>query len=160
MDYEKWEHSVPGEIRDDSLWKVKVYRLGMFIGDVGWQDVSRLYNDRRTRDLSNQLYHALGSISTNIAEGYSRSSGRDKARFYEYALGSARESRDWYFKSRDVIGEDIVAHRINILTQIIRLLIKMIPQQRNRSIAEDYAHYDDDVTQEQIPDLEDFNELV
>lgn len=142
------------------MWKVKDYRFGMFIADIGWQDVSRLNNDRRTRDLSNQLYRALGSISTNIAEGYSRSSGRDKARFYEYALGSARESRDWYFKIKDILGDDIVSLRINLLTQIIRLLIKMIPQQRNRRIAEDCAYYDDDVAQEQISDLEDLNELV
>lgn len=147
MDFVQWEHSVPEEIRGDSLWKVKAYRFGMFIGDVGWQDVSRRNRDRRTRDLSNQLYRALGSISTNIAEGYSRSSGRDKARFYEYALGSARESRDWYYKSKDVLGDEIVSHRINLLTQIIRLIIKMIPQQRNRNIAEDYGGYDEDFTE-------------
>ncbi len=41
----------------------------------------------------------VGSIRANIAEGYSRGTGKDRARFYEYALGSARESRDWYFIS-------------------------------------------------------------
>ena len=58
---------------------LKLYRFGMFIGDVGWRDESRLNEDRRQRDMSNQLYRALGSISTNIAEGYSRSCGVDKA---------------------------------------------------------------------------------
>jgi four helix bundle protein len=50
--------------------------------------------------LSDQLYEAVGSVSANLAEGYSRGTGKDRARFYEYALGSARESRDWYFKAR------------------------------------------------------------
>ncbi|MFQ5594528.1 MAG: four helix bundle protein, partial [Anaerolineae bacterium] len=54
--------------------------------------------DRQTLGLSDQLYRALVSISSNIAEGYSRGTGKGRAQFYEYALGSARESRDWYFK--------------------------------------------------------------
>ena len=87
--------------------------------------------DKRTLDLSDQLYRAAGSISANIAEGYSKSTGKDRARFYEYALGSARESRDWYYKARHVLGEKVVTqHRSEFLTEIIRLLITMVPQQR------------------------------
>ena len=53
--------------------------------------------DRRTIGLADQLYRSLGSIGANLAEGYSRGTGKDRAHFYEYALGSARESRDWYY---------------------------------------------------------------
>jgi len=94
MNYGEWEKAVPEEIKGDSLWKVEAYRLGLFIADVGWYDVTKLLRDKRTLGLSDQLYRALGSISANLAEGYSRGTGRDRARFYEYALGSARESRD------------------------------------------------------------------
>ncbi|MFQ6040547.1 MAG: four helix bundle protein [Candidatus Poribacteria bacterium] len=59
--------------------------------------------DKRTLGLSDQLYRALGAIGSDIAEGFSRKSGKDKARFYEYGLGSARESRDWYYKGRHVL---------------------------------------------------------
>jgi len=97
--------------------------------------------DRRTMALSDQLYRSLGSISANLAEGYSRGTGKDRARFYEYALGSARESRDWYYKSRHVLGETVTQHRLQLLTQIIRLLLTMVPQQRQRVLREEIAPY-------------------
>ena len=97
MNYDEWAAQVPQEITDDALWTVEAYRLGLFVADVGWYDVTRLMRDRRTHNLAGQLYRALGSIGANLAEGYSRGTGKDRARFYEYALGSARESRDWYY---------------------------------------------------------------
>jgi four helix bundle protein len=141
MNYETWVGEVSEEIKGDSLWKAEAYRLGLFAADVGWRDVTKLFQDGRTRSLADQLYRALGSVSANVAEGYSRGSGRDRARFYEYALGSARESRDWYFKARHVLGETVVQHRLNLLTQVIRLLLTMIPQQRGRSLRESVAVY-------------------
>jgi hypothetical protein len=91
------------------------------------------------------LYRALGSVGANLAEGYSRGTGRDRARFYEYALGSARESQDWYFKGRHVLGEAIVSHRLQLLTEIVRLLLTMIPQQRGRTLREAGTPYGTDL---------------
>ena len=136
MNYEEWENSVPDEITNDSLWKMEAYRLGLFAADVGWHDVTKLMRDKRTVEMSNQLYRALGSISTNLAEGYSRGTGRDRARFYEYALGSARESRDWYYKGRHILGPAVTTHRLSLLTQIIRLLLTLVPQQRQGIVHE------------------------
>lgn len=99
MNYEEWVGMVPEQIKADSLWKMTVYRVALFLSDLGWRDTVRLMRDRRMIGLSDQLYRALGSVSANLAEGYSRGTGKDRARFYEYALGSARESRDWYFKA-------------------------------------------------------------
>jgi four helix bundle protein len=94
--------------------------------------------------LADQLYRAIGSISANIAEGYSRGTGKDRARFYEYALGSARESRDWYFKGRHILDEAIVQARMEVITEIIRLLLTMVPQQRQYVLQEDGLGYDTD----------------
>ncbi len=141
MDYESWERSIPEEIRADSLWRMSVYRLALFLADIGWHDVTKLTRDRRTIALSDQLYRALGSVSANIAEGYSRGSGRDRARFYEYALGSARESRDWYFKSRHLLGEVVFRHRLQILTSVTRLLLTIIPKERKHTIREGESLY-------------------
>lgn len=131
--YDEWEKAVPQPITRDPLWKLEVYRIALFAADIGWHDVTKLMRDRRTLGLSDQLYRAVGSISANVAEGYSRGTGRDRARFYEYALGSARESRDWYYKARHVLSESVTAHRLDLLTQIIRLLLVMIPNQRGRT---------------------------
>ena len=139
MNYAEWEQAMPEEFKADSIWKMTAYRLGLFLGDVGWHDVTKLLQDRRTTALSDQLYRALGSISANLAEGYSRGTGLDRARFYEYALGSARESRDWYFKGRDILGQAVFRHRLQLLTEIISLLLTMIPQQRARKLREEQA---------------------
>ena len=130
MNYESWLQSVPVEITSDSLWKMESYRLALFAADLGWHDVTKLTGDRRTLDLAGQLYRALGSLEANISEGYSRGSGRDRARFYESALGSARESRGWDYKGRHVLGDSVATHRLQLLTQIVRLLLAMVPDQR------------------------------
>ncbi len=141
MTYEEWETAVDEEIKRDSLWKVTAYRLALFTSNLGWQDTAKLVQNRRLWGLSDQLYRALGSVSANLAEGYSRGTGKDRARFYEYALGSARESRDWYFKARHVLGEEVYHHRLRLLTRIIQLLLKMIPQQRGRILRESPGPY-------------------
>jgi four helix bundle protein len=142
VNYEEWEKTVPGAITSDSLWKMAAYRLALFLADLGWHDATKAAGDHRTRALAEQLYRALGSISANLAEGYSRGTGRDRAHFYEYALGSARESRDWYYKSRHVLGEEVADHRMRLLAEIIRLLLTMIPQQRQRSLCEPNTSYE------------------
>jgi four helix bundle protein len=140
-DYQDWIQSVPATITKDSVWKMEVYRLSLFAADIGWQDVVALTQDRRTLGLADQLSRALGSISANIAEGYSRSSMKDQARFYEYALGSARESRDWYYKARYVLDETTVGNRLELLTRVIRLLLVIIPHQRGYVVREDTEEY-------------------
>jgi four helix bundle protein len=95
-----------------------------------------------TRGIADQLYRAVCSISANIAEGYSRSTGKDRARFLEYSLGSAREARDWYYKSRHTLKEEVVKHRINLLTQIIKMLSVLTPHQRQKGIREESSVYE------------------
>ncbi len=130
MKFADWLEVVPETIREDSLWRMKAYRFALFAADAAWPDVSKLFADPRTRSLSDQLYRSVGSVSANIAEGYSRSSSKDRARFYEYALGSAREARDWYYKSRHILGPEITEQRLQLYKAIIQLLLTMIPQQR------------------------------
>lgn len=128
--------SAPDAMKQDVLWKMTAYRQALFLADIAWQDVTRLTQDKRTVALADQLYRAIGSIGANIAEGYSRQAPRDRARFFEYALGSGREARHWYYQARHTLGDAVVAHRIEFLTEIIRLLIVTIPAERNRALRE------------------------
>jgi four helix bundle protein len=141
MKYEEWLKSVPMDITGDPLWSVEAYRLALFASELGWHDVTKLMKDKRMMELSDQLYRALGSIGANISEGYSRGGGRDRARFYEYALGSARESRGWYYNGRHVLGEPVAEHRMHLMTQIIRLLLRMVPDQRSATFQEEGPAY-------------------
>jgi len=142
MTYEEWLATVPAELTGDPLWKMKVYRLAVFVGDLSWRDVSKLLRDHRTKGLADQLYRAVGSVGANLAEGYSRRSGKDRARFYEYALGSAREARGWYYQGRHILTETVCTHRAQLLTEIIRLLLTITPVTRTHNLAEEPATYE------------------
>ncbi|PQJ35688.1 four helix bundle protein [Salinibacter sp. 10B] len=143
MTFESWKEQVPDSIQNDPLWEMRVYRLSLFASDVCWRDASSLQKEKRSQEVADQLYRAVGSVGANIAEGYSRGTGKDRARFYEYALGSARESRDWYYKGRFVLGKQVARHRLNFMTEIIRLLLTIIPRQRGGEIREPDSSYGD-----------------
>lgn len=143
MTYDEWEASVPDEITGDILWRMALYRQALFLGELAWFDATKLMSDRRTLEISDQLFRSVGRISAHIAEGYSKASGKDQARFYEYALGSAREGRDWYYKGRRVLTEEVALHRMRLSTHIIRQLLRMIPHsRRNAQLREDIVAYD------------------
>jgi four helix bundle protein len=144
MTYEEWVKTVPAELTGDPLWRMEVYRLALFANDLAWHDVSKLMQDQRTLSLSDQLYRAIGSVSANIAEGYSRQSGKDQARFYEYALGSARETRTWCYHGRYVLSEAVATHRLQLQTRIIRLLMTIIPHERGYKMKEERVDYQAD----------------
>ena len=134
MNYAEWLRTVPSEITNDPIWKLEVYRLALFIDDIDWQDVLALSKNNLMWSVADQLHRSLGSISANLTEGYSRSKGLDRARFFEFSFGSARESRDWYYKSRHVLSAEVVKHRMGLVTQIIGMLTPMILHQRKNAI--------------------------
>ena len=141
MKYAEWLVDVPSEITHDPIWKLEVYRLALFAGDIAWQDVQLLAKKPLMLSVADQLHRSIDSISANLTEGYSRSKGLDRARFMEISLGSARESRDWYYKARHVLSTEIVKHRMEVLTRIISMLTLMIPHQRKNAIREVQTEY-------------------
>ncbi len=146
MTFDEWLKTVPPELSGDALWRMKVYRLAVFAADLAWADVTTLAADHRTRSLADQLYRAIGSIGANVAEGYGRSSGKDEVRFWEYALGSGREARNWYYAGRHILSPEVAMHRIRLLTEITKLLLAMIPAQRQHRLADETAAYSADAS--------------
>jgi four helix bundle protein len=133
MTIAEWERGVPECIKQDTLWRVKAYRLASYIRSLAWQDAQCMSRDRRLRDCVSQMYRAVGSISANLSEGYSRNTGKERARFYEFALGSARESRDWYVAGEHTLERATFLARLELLTEISRLTMTMIPDQRREN---------------------------
>lgn len=146
MNYEEWLAQVPAEFTGDALWRMQVYRMALFLADLAWHDACKLAQDKRTLGVGDQLFDAVGSVHANISEGYSRQSGKDQARFYEYALGSARESRGWYYQGRHVLSEAVALHRIKLLTDIARQLNTIIPSERGYKMREAPPVYTADPT--------------
>jgi len=107
--FAEWEVTVPESYRRDPIWKTPAYRYGLWLSDLVKRDAKVVLSADTTRyNDADQLSRAVGAISSNLAEGYGRSSGGERARYYDYALATTRESRDWYFKVRDVLGTDVM----------------------------------------------------
>ena len=113
---------------------MRAYKLATELVDESWEDAEKLKHDVATEKISGQLYAAIGSIAANLGEGYAHSSGRDRARIFEYALGSARESMVWYRAAQPILGPDVVRRRFDKLEEIRRLLLAVIPRERGRLI--------------------------
>lgn len=133
-EYRKWEETISPRFRADTLWRTTAYRYATYLSDLAWGDAVLLERRVITRALGAQICRAAGSIGANIADGYGRGSGRDRVRFYEYALCSARESASWYHSARHAIGDDVACARIDFIQRICRLLLATIPAERRRVI--------------------------
>lgn len=119
---------------DDPLWRMMAYRLARYAGDSAWEDADLIRRRPLGWSVADQLLRATLSIGANIAEGYSRSSGRDRVRMYEYALGSVRESLLWYDASRHILPSDVTETRTFTLISVRRLLLAIIPRERRRNV--------------------------
>ena len=124
----------PYKPTDDPLSRMRAYQLASELLDEAWTDADRLRKEPVAEKVAGQLYAAVGSIMANLAEGYSRSSGRDRSHIFEYALGSVRESMVWYRTAQPLLGTEIVGERVNKLEQVRRLLLATIPRERGRTI--------------------------
>lgn len=130
MTFEEWAESVPSAIREDTVWRIEAYRLSLFLADLAWIDFDALQRKPKAEEHRSQLLRASSRISANIVEGYSRDNGKARATYYEYAVGSTRETRDWYFKVRSLLKPRVVEHRIDLCTQITKLCIRMCSNER------------------------------
>lgn len=118
----------------DPLARMRVHQIVVALIPDCFKDSEKLIEHPITVEIAPQLYAAVGSIAVNIAEGYSRSSGRDRVRFYEYALGSVRESMKWYRCGQPVLGDECATDRLDRLEEMRRLLLATIPRERGRTI--------------------------
>ncbi len=79
--------------------------------------------------LVNQLRRAVVSITSNIAEGFSRATDKDKVHFYIMALGSLTEVQNQVIIAKDLkyISKDefsMLEKQITISSKILNGLIK------------------------------------
>ncbi len=86
--------------------KLDVWQKAIDFADLIYNKTRAFPSDERF-GLTNQLRRAAVSISSNIAEGSSRSSKSDFARFVEIATGSVFE----------VVSQAFIAHRQGFLSE-------------------------------------------
>jgi len=87
-------------------------KITSFTNLIAWQEshklvvqiykVTQIFPKEETFGLTNQIRRATVSISSNIAEGFSRTTLIDKNRFYIMAKGSLTEVQSQLLIARDV----------------------------------------------------------
>ncbi len=133
-EFDEWEASVSDALKADPLWHMRAYRLSLFAGTCVMADAQFLVKLVGGASIADQLTRAVSSIGANIAEGYSRESGRDRARMFGYALGSTRESLHWYRVYEPHLPAYRLSPQLAALDQIRRLHLSIIPKERTRQL--------------------------
>jgi four helix bundle protein len=129
-------HNLPVSIDDshDPLRRMRAQQIAEGLIPDAFSDCTKLGASKITEEIAPQLYASVVSIDANIGEAYSRSSGKDRAQRFEYALGEVRESMSWYRGAKPILGEEITKERQNRLEEIRRLLLAIIPRERGKTM--------------------------
>lgn len=109
---------------DLNAWK-EAHRLVLFI-----YKLTKYFPKDEQFGLINQLRRAVISITSNIAEGFSRNSYKEKSQFYSVALGSLTEVQNQLIIAKDLEyitnAQYFQAEEITILiNKLLNGLIKM-----------------------------------
>ena len=114
---------------DLSAWK-EAHKLVLAI-----YEATRRFPNEEKFGLVNQLRRAVVSISSNIAEGFSRNTNKEKVQFYYTALGSLTEVHNQSIIAKDVAYID-TRQFDKLMQQIItvnKLLNGLIKSAKNMS---------------------------
>jgi four helix bundle protein len=132
MTYEEWEKDVHERVKAEPIWQFLGYRKALFFYELVWQDCEKLVRDRRGRAIAEQLVRSAGSVSANVEEGHGRGYGKQRDWFFTVSIGSARESKGWYWRARHLVSSEVLDHRLALVDEVIALLVTELNRQRSR----------------------------
>jgi four helix bundle protein len=105
----------------------------MYLFDKVWQDCEILRRDFRGREIVQQLVRSAGGISANLEEAYGRGVGSaDYVRILRIALGEARETHGWYLRARNLLSDQLLELKLDIIKQITSILSSTIASHRSK----------------------------
>jgi four helix bundle protein len=92
-------------------------------------DITQKFPKQEIFGLTDQIRRAAISISSNVAEGFSRFSQKEKRQFYRMALASLREVQNQLLIARDVhyidkLEFDALAQQTVVVSKLINGVIK------------------------------------
>jgi len=120
-------------------------KIKSFTGLIAWKEghklvlmiyeIADLFPKKEIFGLASQMQRAAVSITSNIAEGFSRQTDKDKSHFYTMALGSITELQNEILVARDlkyITNEKFlaIAHHTIKVHKLTNGLIKYL---RNRN---------------------------
>jgi four helix bundle protein len=129
-------HNIPVRYDDsqDPLRRTRLQVLAEELIPDAFDDAKKLAADRVTEMVAPQLYAAVVAIDQNVGEAYSRSSGKERALRFEYALGETREAMSCYRGGKPLLGDELSINRLDRLEEIRRILLAIIPRERGKSM--------------------------
>jgi len=94
--------------------------------------VTRDFPKEESFGLTSQMTRAAVSVTSNIAEGFSRWSKNDKIRFFQIALGSVTELQNQLLIARDVgyVTFDVFSRITGDTVQVHKLITGLIKHLR------------------------------
>ena len=104
--------------------KLEVWKKAIDFADFVYS-ITKAFPDDERFGLTSQMRRAAVSISSNIAEGASRFSRDDNARFLEIASGSLFE----------VVSQSFIAARQNLLSENDRLRLYQAAEEQSRMLS-------------------------
>ncbi len=110
---------------------------------VAWTSELCQSNCRVTGEIQSQFKRAFISIPLNIAEGSGKQTGKDQARFYDIARGSAPECGaclDVLVAMKVVSVQDISRGKI-LLGEIVAMLTALAKSVAGERVREDFSVY-------------------
>ena len=131
MRYEEWENEVHDRVKKEPIWQFYGYRKALFTYELAWKDCDVLNDNVKGRAVAQQLICSVGSISANLEEGHGRGFGKQRDWFFKVAIGSARESKGWYWRAHHLLRDEVLDHRLALLDEVIALLVTELGRQRS-----------------------------
>lgn len=133
LSFEEWTKDVPERLKREPIWESLGYRKALFFYELVWQDCDAWRSDPRGKAIAEQLIRSAGSISANVEEGHGRGYGKERNWFYRIAVGSARESKGWYWRAHHLLTPQALEQRLALTDEIIGMLISELSRQQNIS---------------------------
>ena len=110
----EWEFRIENNNMDEESKKIQKF-TDLIVWQEGHKLVLMIYQETKNfpnselYGLTNQIRRAAVSFTSNIAEGFSRKSSKEKCQFYNTAKGSMTELQNQLLIARDIgyISEEI-----------------------------------------------------
>ncbi len=126
MSHELREENKIRSFTDLNAWK-EAHKLVIMV-----YKITKEFPKEETFGLTNQIRRAVVSITSNIAEGFSRNTFKDKTQFYAISLGSLTEVQNQLLIAKDIgyISKEIFKEAANQTVVISKLCNGLLKSNR------------------------------
>lgn len=121
-------------------------KIKNFTDLITWQEAHKLvlliykitdqFPQKEIYALTSQMRRAAVSVTSNIAEGFSRKSSKEKIQFYYMSTGSLTELQNQLIVSKDIkyINENIYEETVILTTKVGKLINGLIKSIKSNTI--------------------------